>query len=213
MSKRDIADILLKVKAVTLSPSEPYTYASGIKSPIYTDNRLLMSHTPERRQIIEALRDSLKEHGIVFDVIAGTATAGIPWAAWLSDMENAPMIYVRSSKKGHGKGNRIEGVLEKGQRVVVIEDLISTGGSSIDTVEAIREAGGEVDTIIAIFTYGMPQVKKNFSDAGCQLVPLCDFSSLIDEAVERKYITEEEAEVTREWNSDTGAWGKKHGFE
>ncbi|MFH1424905.1 MAG: orotate phosphoribosyltransferase [archaeon] len=212
MTKKEIAEILLKIKAVTLNVKEPYTYASGIRSPIYTDNRLLMSHVPERRRIVEIMQEALKEKGIDFDVIAGTATAGIPHAAWLSELENSPMIYVRGKQKEHGKQNKVEGNLETGQTVIVVEDLISTGGSSIETVEAIRSAGGIVENVLVIFTYDMKKAKDAFEKAKCNVIALCDFGSMIEEAAERKYITEKEAEIAKEWNKDPENWGKKYGF-
>jgi len=212
MTKEQIAEILLGIKAVALSPSEPYTFTSGIKSPIYTDNRLLMSHVEERRQIVDAFEELLKAKGESFDVIAGTATAGIPHAAWLAEKENAPMVYARSSKKVHGKKNKIEGLLKKGQKALVVEDLVSTGGSCLDTVRALREAGAVVDTVAAIFTYEMKKAKDSFAREKVKLFELTDFSTLIDVAVERKYIKADEAEKAKEWNKDPEGWGKKYGF-
>jgi len=211
MTKQEIAEILLDSKAVTLSPDKPYTYASGIKSPIYCDNRLLLSDVDARRKIVNAFEEMFKENGATFDIVAGTATAGIPWAAWVAEEENAPLVYVRSSKKEHGKENQVEGKIEKDQKALVVEDLISTGGSSVSAVEAVKHAGAEVDTCAAIFTYGMKKAEERFGRINCNVLALTDFSTLIGVAVEKKYITEKQAEVAKEWNKDPEAWGKKYG--
>ena len=212
MSAERIAEILLDIGAVTLRPSEPFTYTSGIKSPIYTDNRLLMSHVEERREVVDAFEELLKKEGIAFDVVAGTATSGIPHAAWLAEEENAPMIYVRASKKEHGKEAKIEGELKEGQKVVVVEDLVSTGGSCLDTVRAIRDAGCVVDYVIAIFNYDMAKAKESFARENVKLLALTNFSALIGVAEEKGKVTKEEAENAREWNQDPPGWGKKYGF-
>ncbi|MFO7872627.1 MAG: orotate phosphoribosyltransferase [Candidatus Undinarchaeales archaeon] len=208
MNKKEIAEILLDIGAVILRPNEPFIFTSGIKSPIYCDNRLLMSHVEERREIIDSFEELLKEKGVAFDVIAGTATAGIPHAAWLSERENSKMIYVRSSKKGHGKENKIEGVLQKDQKVLVVEDLVSTGGSSIEAVQSVRDAGGIVDYCIAIFTYGLEKAEKRFDEADCNLITLTDFETLIETALERGDISKVEKKELEKWQSDPDNWMK-----
>jgi len=207
----EIAKILLELKAVTLSPKEPYTYASGIKSPIYCDNRLVISAVEEREKVVQAMLEAVEE--LEYDVIAGTATAGIPWAAYLADRLKKPMIYVRDKAKEHGKGNQIEGKLEAGQRVLVIEDLISTGGSSVRAVEAVKEAGGIVEYTVAIFTYEMEKAKKSFEDASCKVITLTNFSTLIRVAKENELVTEEEGNAVLEWNKDPAGWAAKQGLE
>ena len=208
MNKQEIAEILLDIGAVKLQPNEPFTFASGIKSPIYCDNRLLMGHVEERRTIIDAFEKMLKENGVAFDVIAGTASAGIPHAAWLAEKENAPMIYVRSSTKEHGMQNKIEGPLKEGQKVLVIEDLISTGGSSAAAVEAVRSAGGVVDYCAAIFTYDFRKAENRFRGINCNLIALTDFETLVKVAEQRGDITAEQKEIILKWNKDPENWGK-----
>jgi len=212
MDNKQIAELLLKSKAVTLSPDKPYTYASGIKSPIYCDNRVLMSKIEERGKIIEAFEELFKEHGVSFDVIAGTATSGIPWAAWLAEKENAPLVYVRGKKKEHGKQKEVEGEFEKGRKVLVIEDLVSTGKSSVAAVEACKRAGGVVENCCAIFTYGMKKARDKFDRVGCRVLALTDFETLIEVAVAKKHITNKQADIAKEWNKDPEGWGKKYGY-
>jgi len=209
----EVAKILLKIKAVTLSPNKPYRYASGILSPIYTDNRLLMGYPEERARIIDAMASLIEEKGIKVDVVAGTATAGIPHAAWLAEKMQKPMVYVRSKEKEHGKENKIEGRIEKEWNAIVVEDLISTGGSSISTVQALRSAGLTVKDIVAIFTYQMQASLEKFSTERVSLHALTDFSTMIETAVKENYISEEEKRIALEWNKDPQNWGKKMGFE
>ena len=164
---KEIAKDLLDIKAVFLSPLKPFTWASGIKSPIYCDNRLTLSYPVIRKKIEQEMSKIIKEKYSQVEILMGTATAGIPHAAYISDLLDLPMGYVRSSAKAHGRQNQIEGKYEKGQKVVVIEDLISTGGSSLECVEALREAGCEVLGLIAIFTYGLDKATVNFENAHC----------------------------------------------
>lgn len=188
----NIAEALLKIKAVFLRPNDPFTWASGIKSPIYCDNRLILT-SPEARKIVEeGIAQSVKQHFPEAEVLMGTSTAGIAHAAIAAWILGMPMGYVRGSNKDHGRQNRIEGRLEKGQKVVVIEDLISTGGSCIEVVDALREAGADVLGIISIFTYGMEKGKKRLQEADVVNYSLCDFDTLCEEAVKEKYITPEE---------------------
>ncbi|WP_337873686.1 orotate phosphoribosyltransferase [Exiguobacterium sp.] len=201
---KQIAEALLRIKAVTLSPTEPYTWSSGLRSPIYCDNRLTLSYPDIRNIIIDGLVDAVGTSEV--DVIAGTATAGIPHGALLADRLGLPFIYVRSSAKGHGKGNQIEGKLDTGARVLVIEDLLSTGMSSIDAAHAIREAGGEVVCIQAIFSYGLPILEKNLVDANLSATSLTTFPELVEVAESTGTLTKSEIHSLREWQQDPRAW-------
>lgn len=213
MNERAVAELLLEIKAVTLNPNKPYRYASGILSPIYTDNRLLMGYPEQRRKIINAMAELIEIKQLEFDVIAGTATAGIPHAAWLAEKTNKPMVYVRKSEKEHGKENKIEGLVKKGWKAIVVEDLISTGGSSMETVNGLREAGISVNDIVAIFTYQMKAAEEKFSTGKITLHALTDFSTMISVAAEKNYISDKEREIALEWNKDPKNWGRKRGFE
>lgn len=210
---KEIADILLGIRAITLSPSKPYRFVSGIFSPIYCDNRLLMSYPEKRKKIIDYFVEVIRERNLDFDVVAGIASSGIPHAAWIAERLGKPMIYIRKKTKEHGKENLIEGKLEKGQKVVIVEDLISTGSSSVNGVEAVRDQGGIVENCLAIFTYEMEKAKENFRNARCELIPLSDFTTLIEVAEEKDYIKPEERLKTLEWNKDPQNWGKNMGFE
>ena len=196
---RKIAEHLLSIKAVSLQPNEPFTWSSGIKSPIYCDNRLTMSYPVVRKDVSEGLVQLIHEYFPETETIAGTATAGIPHAAWVSEKLNLPMIYVRSSAKGHGKGNQIEGKTDRGEKVVLIEDLISTGGSSITCVNALREAGCDVLGVVSIFTYELEQACKAFAAIEVPYYSLCDYSSLIEVAAQQQYVTQEELQKLRKW--------------
>lgn len=211
--KKEISKILLQIKAVALNAKEPFRYASGILSPIYCDNRLLMSYPDMRKQVVNAFIKTIEDLNLEFDIIGGTATAGIPHAAWISERLGKPMIYIRSSAKDHGKQNLIEGLLEKGKKVLVIEDLISTGGSSVSAVNAVREAGGIVTDCVAIFTYEMQKAIDKFAEAQCTIHTLSNFGTLIDVAEESGYLDSEAAKKVREWNKDPAGWGKAMGFE
>lgn len=181
---REVAGHLLDIGAVFLRPDEPFTWASGIKSPIYCDNRLVLT-APEARDVVEqGIADTVREHFPGAEVLMGTATAGIAHAAIAGHLLGIPMGYVRGGAKEHGRGNRIEGKLEEGQKVVVIEDLISTGGSVLEVVEALREAGAEVLGVVSIFTYGMAKAKARFEEAGVELVSLSNFDAVADIAAE-----------------------------
>ena len=189
-----IAQQLLKIRAVFLRPDEPFTWASGIKSPIYCDNRIILSY-PEARDIVErAIAQTVEERFPECEVLMGTSTAGIAHAAIAASIMGKPMGYVRGSAKDHGRGNRIEGQLEKGQKVVVIEDLISTGGSCIEVVEALREAGAEVLGIVSIFTYGLKKGLERLAEAHVQNFSLSNFDTLIRVAVAEHYINDDDIE-------------------
>ncbi|MDO4802074.1 MAG: orotate phosphoribosyltransferase [Prevotellaceae bacterium] len=187
-----IAEQLLKIKAVFLRPNDPFTWASGIKSPIYCDNRIILSY-PEARTIVEnAIAETVKREYPECEVLMGTSTAGIAHAAIAATILNMPMGYVRGNAKDHGRGNQIEGRLEKGQKVVVIEDLISTGGSCIDVVNTLREAGADVLGIVSIFTYGLKKGLQRLGDAGVKNVSLSNFDTLIEVAAQQNYIDPKE---------------------
>lgn len=186
--EREIAKLLLSIKAVFLSPEKPFTWASGIKSPIYCDNRLILSY-PEVRTIVESsIAEKVKELYPEAEALMGTSTAGIAHAAIAAEMLGMPMGYVRGSAKDHGRNNRIEGRLEPGMKVVVIEDLISTGGSCIEVVEALRESGAEVLGVVSIFTYGMKKGIERLAAAGVENHSLSNFDTLVEVAAEENYI-------------------------
>ncbi len=196
---RAVAADLLRIGAVLIQPDDPFTWASGIQSPIYTDNRLALGHPDVRRRLRDAFAATLRQHEIAPDVIAGTATAGIPHAAWLADHLDLPMVYVRSKPKGHGRGNQIEGPLHTGQSVVVVEDLVSTGGSSLDAVAALREAGAEVRAVLAIFSYGLERAHRAFADAEVPLHVLTDLDALLGVAVEEGRLDPSQREAVGAW--------------
>ncbi|KQL55514.1 orotate phosphoribosyltransferase [Heyndrickxia shackletonii] len=204
---KKLVEQLLDIEAVFLSPNEPFTWSSGIKSPIYCDNRLTLSYPHLRKEIAKGLAEKINMHFPNVDLIAGTATAGIPHAAWVSDLMELPMCYVRSKAKGHGKGNQIEGKVEKGQRVVVVEDLISTGGSVITAVQALREAGCEVVGVVAIFTYELEKGKQQLNEFNIEHHSLTNYSTLLDVALERNIITENDLDTLKAWRKDPGSWG------
>jgi orotate phosphoribosyltransferase len=203
-----VAEFLLQIKAVKLQPNDPFTWASGWSSPIYCDNRKTLSFPSIRTYIRQGYAEAILDHFGKPDVIAGVATGGIAQGALVAQELGIPFIYVRSSAKGHGLGNQIEGHFEKGQRVVVIEDLISTGGSSLVAVEALREAGCEVKGLVAIFTYGFEIALKNFADAECPFVTLTDYEHLIDQAVKLEYINESNVASLKKWKNDPAVWNK-----
>ena len=186
--KKIIAEDLLKIKAVFLRPNEPFTWASGIKSPIYCDNRLTLSDTQVRDDVENGLATLIKENYPQAEVLMGTSTAGIAHAAITATILNLPMGYVRSGAKDHGRGNQIEGKLLPGQKVVVVEDLISTGGSCIEVVNVLREAGADVLGIVSIFTYGMKKGIERLAAAEVKNVSLCDLDTLVEVAAEKAYI-------------------------
>lgn len=203
-----VAEFLLQIKAVKLQPQKPFTWASGWKSPIYCDNRVTLSY-PQIRTYIrqEFTRTILEEFGKP-DVIAGVATGGIAQGALVAQELGIPFVYVRSSSKSHGMQNRIEGFLESGQSVVVVEDLISTGMSSLSAVEALREAGAEVKGMVAIFTYGFDLAKSNFKKEKVNLHTLSDYDTLIDQALKSEYIDESSTDSLRKWRENPDKWGK-----
>ena len=205
---KEVAKSLLDIKAVSLSPQNPYTWASGIRSPIYCDNRVTMSFPAVRKQIAQGLADLIKEKYPDAEVIAGTATAGIPHAAWIADILDLPMVYIRSKAKDHGTGRKIEGKISEGQKMVVVEDLISTGGSVIEASKAAELEGANVLGSVAIFTYELAKGTKNFADAGLAIDTLSNYSTLLEVAHETSYITEAEMDLLKDWSKDPENWYK-----
>lgn len=206
--KRDFASKLLRIKVIKLQPNEPFTWASGWKSPFYCDNRKTLSYPDIRTFVKVGMVHAILKHFPEADVIAGVATAGIPQAALIADVLNMPLIYVRSKPKDHGLENLIEGEMKEGAKVVVIEDLISTGGSSLKAVEAIRKAGGDVVGMVASYTYGFPVAAQAFKDANVKLVTLTDYDHIVAEALATGYIQESDTELLNEWRKDPSGWRK-----
>ena len=204
--EQSIAKDLLEIEAVFLNPSDPFTWASGIKSPIYCDNRITMSYPKVRKEIAKGLASKIKKAYPEVQVIAGTATAGIPHAAWVAEILDLPMVYIRSKAKDHGKGNQIEGRIFEGQKMVVIEDLISTGGSVLEAAEAAKREGADILGVAAIFTYELPKGKANFEKAEIPLMTLTNYSVLIEAALEDRYIDEQELTLLKEWKKDPENW-------
>ena len=205
--KIKIARYLLQSKAIKLQPSNPFTWASGWKSPIYCDNRLTLSFPEIRNYIRDCFCDIIVEKGNI-DVIAGVATGGIPQGAIVADKLNLPFVYVRASAKGHGLENKVEGVVTKGSRVMIIEDLVSTGGSSLAALSSLREAGFEATDMCAVFTYGFPVATENFKKADCILHALSNYEVLLEEALRSGYIKNTHLDILKEWRKDPGNWMK-----
>ncbi len=205
MMKRATAKHLLDIGAVQLRPEDPFTWASGVKSPIYCDNRLTMSYPTVRKEIAKGLADTIKEFYPQCEVVAGTATAGIPHAAWVSDLLEMPMVYVRSKPKEHGQGNMVEGKVEPGKKVVVVEDLISKGGSVIQAAQGLQQAGFEVLGIVAIFTYDLPQSVEAIEEAGFTFHTLTDFPALVEEAASTGEIEQNDLPMLEEWHEQLKA--------
>lgn len=203
---KEVAKDLLKIQAVKLSPDEPFTWASGIKSPIYCDNRLTISYPQVRTQIAQGIADLIRTNYPKTEVIAGTATAGIPHAAWIAAELNLPLVYVRSKPKDHGRGRQVEGVLPQGAKTVVIDDLFSTGGSILKAVAAARKEGADVIGTCGIFSYQLAALDANFQEAGLTYHTLTNYSELIDVANEENYITTEQKQVLQEWRQDPENW-------
>ncbi len=201
-----IAEYLLGIEAVKLRPDEPFTWASGLRSPIYCDNRKALSYPEIRDFIKNKLTEAARSLFGQTEAVAGVATAGIPQGALLADALKLPFVYVRSSEKSHGMTNRIEGVLQKGQKVLVLEDLVSTGKSSLAAVEALRNHGAEVTGMLAVFTYGLTVAQKNFSEADCKLVTLSDYDALLPVALEKGYISSAMLKTLQDWRRDPQAW-------
>ncbi|WP_461787732.1 orotate phosphoribosyltransferase [Pedobacter sp.] len=203
-----VAEFLLQIKAIKLQPANPFTWASGWKSPIYCDNRVTLSHPSVRTYIRQKLAQLIQEEYGAVDVIAGVATAGIPQGVLVAQELGLPFIYVRSKAKEHGTGSLIEGEVIEGQRVVVIEDLISTGKSSLQAVDALRNAGLSVAGLVAIFTYGFQQADDNFAAAKCRYSTLSNYKALIDYAAEHSIIAKSDIEFLNKWRENPSEWGQ-----
>lgn len=221
------AQLLLEVGAVALRPGDPFRFASGLFSPIYCDNRVLISYPRQRSTITQGFAQLLQKRGLQTDVIAGTATAGIPHAAWLAAELGLPMVYVRSRSKGHGKEQWVEGVLQSGQSVIVVEDLVTTGGSVLKTVRALRQyqpatAQGEksaaiqVEHVLSIFSYGFPETAETFAQEGVRLHSLTTLPALLEVAIEEGYLSADERSLVEDWATDPAGWSQareQHGPE
>ena len=203
-----VAEFLLQIKAVKLNPQLPFTWASGLKSPIYCDNRVTLSYPNIRTFIRQTFAEAILEQYGKPDVIAGVATGGIAQCALVAQELGVPFIYVRSSAKEHGMGNQVEGYFERGQRVVVIEDLISTGGSSLKAVEALRDAELDVKGLLAIFTYGFHLATENFNNAKCPFLTLSNYDILLKKALDNNTISESDLNTLEEWRKDPNNWNK-----
>ncbi|MDF2448396.1 MAG: orotate phosphoribosyltransferase [Bacteroidota bacterium] len=205
-SAHKVAEFLLQIKAIKLQPDQPFIWASGWKSPIYCDNRKTLSYPQIRTYIRQQFVNVINDQFAKPDVIAGVATGGIAQGALVAQDLGLPFVYVRSEAKKHGLSNMVEGVVEKGQNVVVIEDLISTGGSSLKAVSALREMGCNVKGMVAIFTYGFDEATENLKKANCPLTTLCDYNTLIEVALKHKYISENDLDSLKEWRKSPFSW-------
>ncbi len=216
--KNELARISLAIGSIRLKPDAPFRWASGYRMPIYNDNRMLLASSGHRRLVAGAFEELVLQTGIAFDFIAGTATAGIPHATSLADRLELPLAYVRSASKGHGMGNRIEGVSGEhalsGKTVLLVEDLISTGGSSIAAVQALREAGAQVPVCLAIFSYGLEKARMAFDalDPPCRCIPILEYDDLVSVALEEGSIDETGEQRLREWREAPFEWGARYGF-
>ena len=208
-AEQQVAEFLLQIKAIKLQPNNPFTWASGWKSPIYCDNRITLSHPTVRTYIRQQLSKAIQEKFGSVGCIAGVATAGIPQGALVAQELGLPFIYVRAKAKEHGRGNMIEGDDDSmtGKRVVVIEDLISTGQSSLQAVSSLRDAGYDVAGLAAIFTYGFDIAAENFKNANCPYITLSNYTALVNYAEEHQYITRKDVDMLRDWRDNPSAWG------
>jgi orotate phosphoribosyltransferase len=207
-----LAETALQIGAIQFNTDNPFTWASGYRMPIYNDNRLLLGNADHRLAIAQGFQSLLEDKKIEVDAVAGTATAGIPPATTLADLIQTPLIYVRSAPKKHGRQNQIEGVLLKGQNIVVVEDLVSTGGSVLNAIEPIRLAGGKVQHCFCIFTYGFQKAREQFENSDCQLHSLLTFEQLIQFGKKTGALTEPQTALFRSWFKDPFQWGEQHGF-
>jgi len=203
-----IAKLLLKVKAIKIQPNSPFTWASGWKSPIYCDNRITLSYPQIRTYIRQEFVKKIQDEFGDVDLIAGVATGGIAHGALIAQEMGLPFAYVRSEQKAHGTSNQVEGVVESGQRVIVIEDLISTGGSSLKAVEALRALNCDVKALIAIFSYDFEIAKNSFDEAKCKMISLSNYNDLIEQAIADEFIQEKDLESLKQWRKDPANWGK-----
>lgn len=209
---QQLAKISLEIGAIKINPQKPFTWASGYRMPLYNDNRMLLGNADHRTLIAEGMKALIEKEDVRVDTIAGVATAGIPHATSLANLIKLPLVYVRSSPKEHGMKNQVEGILKPGQAVVVVEDLISTGGSALKAVDTVREAGGVVEHCLGIFGYGFPEAEKRFEKSRCRLHTLLNLDSLLQLAVKEGYIASEERQVVDTWRQNPFEWGKQQGF-
>ncbi len=209
LNEKDVAKKLIEINAIKLNPDTPFTWASGLRSPIYCDNRTVLSFPAFRTEVKKALSVKAKKEFAGFDKVAGVATAGIAHGALIADELDLPFIYVRSKPKGHGRQNQIEGILNPGEKCLVVEDLISTGGSSIQAVEVLREAGAEVVGVIAIFSYVFDSAQKNFAAADCPYTTISDYHALMAAMTEEGTFSQKQLSSLREWRQDPKAWSEK----
>lgn len=207
-----VARILVDVGCVIIRPRQPFKFDSGILSPVYVDNRLLISVPHQRKQMINFLISKIKKIGS-FDVIAGVAMAGIPHAAWIADNLNLPMVYVRAHPKDHGRQNQVEGSLRRGQKVLVVEDMVSTAGSSARVIEALRELGAKVTDVVAIYTHNLKAAGTNFQKMNVKFHSLTDLENVAKVAVVKGFLKQDQVTVILDWARDPKGWGKKMGFE
>lgn len=208
--KKEVAQALLDIQAVKLQPNDPFTWASGLKSPIYTDNRKTISFPKVRRLIANGLAELVKEQYPQATAIGGVATAGIPHAAWVAEVLDLPMVYVRSKPKDHGAGKQIEGEITANDSVVLIDDLISTGGSVLGAVDEVRREGSQVAGVLSIFSYELPAADTNFAAADTQFSPLTTYSALLDVQKTAGVLSEEDLNVLQEWRLDPKTWSAQH---
>lgn len=207
-SAKQIAGSLLQIKAIKLNPTNHFTWASGWYSPIYCDNRKILSYPAVRKQVYEAFADLIAEKYPEAEVLAGVATGAIAHGVLVAEKMGKPFIYVRSTPKSHGLTNQVEGEVKPGSKVVVIEDLVSTGGSSLSAVDALKKAGCDVLGMVAIFTYGFPTAEQNFTNAGVKLDTLSNYNTMIEMAIEQGYVHPDELETLKEWRRDPASWKK-----
>lgn len=207
-----VSQILIDLGCIIIRPHQPFKFNTGITSPVYTDNRLILSSPKQRSKIIDLLIKRVK-HLEIPDVVAGTSTAGIPHAAFVAQRLNLPMIYVRTEPKKYGRKNQVEGSFRKGQKVLVIDDLISTGRSCLEVVKAVRKLGGKVTNVLAITTYGLKEAEKNFEKHKVKLHVLTDLNHSCEVAVKNGILKKERVDIIKEWSKDPEGWGKKMGFE
>ena len=213
MNRKAIAELLLDIKAVTINVEAPYHYSSGIISPIYCDNRLIISCVEERKAIIDAYLEIIDGLETSPDIIAGTATAAIPFAAWVSDRLGLPMVYARSGQKWYGKEHRIEGTLAAGQKVLFTEDLVTTGGGVLKAAEDAVKFDVEVIGVATIFEYGLPAATEGFEKAGLPKWSMADFVTVLDVMSERGDLSDDDRNIAMDWQADPRGWGSKMGFE
>lgn len=207
--EQQVAEFLLQIKAIKLQPNNPFTWASGWKSPIYCDNRSTLSHPSIRTYIRQKLTSLIQDEFGPVACVAGVATAGIPQGVLVAQELGLPFVYVRAKPKEHGTGNLIEGDIFPGQRVIVVEDLVSTGKSSLQAVEALRAAGCDVAGLVAIFTYGFDAAAENFKKANCRFATLSNYSALIAYAEEHQYISKDDVKLLKQWRENPSVWGQQ----